>query len=150
MRIDRLARRPDAQLAQLSWRLLQEHLSWRPATNPFTRFGERLARELPGFAERSLPRYHAWAFASIRQAGSAFELAAAHLRWHAGFGRPQLLAPAECFDAIAQGNKALILKAARAVNSGRPLDAAPLCAELAQSWDRGMTLLGDCVGAAEA
>jgi hypothetical protein len=88
-----------------------------------------------------LPRYHAWAFASVRQAGAAFELAAAHLRWHAQFGRPDLEPAAECFDAIAQGNKALILKAARAVNSGRPLDTAPICAELAHSWDRGMALL---------
>jgi hypothetical protein len=145
VRIDRLVKRPPAELAQRSWHLLQEHVRWRPATNPFTRFGERLAQELPGFAERSLPRYHAWAFASVRQAGAAFELAAAHLRWHAGFERPALLPAAECFDAIAQGNKTLILKAARAVNSGRPLDAAPLCAELAQSWDRGMALLHEAV-----
>jgi hypothetical protein len=145
VRIGRLVKRPPAELARISWRLLQEHVQWRPATNPFTRFGERLARDLPGFAERSLPRYHAWAFASIRQAGSAFELAAAHLRWHAGLGRPELLSAAECFDAIAQGNKTLILKAARAVNSGRALDAAPLCAELAQSWDRGMALLLEAV-----
>jgi hypothetical protein len=86
----------------------------------------------------------------VRQAGAAFELAAAHLRWHAGFGRPQLLPAAECFDAIAQGNKALILKAARAVNSGRPLDAVPLCTELAESWERGMGLLGECVNASPA
>jgi hypothetical protein len=145
VRIDRMVRRPAPELAAISWRLLREHVAWRPDTNPFTRFRERLAQELPGFAERSLPRYHAWAFASVRQAGSAFELAAAHLRWHAGFGRPELLPAAEGFDAIAQGNKALILKAARAVNSGRALDAAPLCAELAQAWDRAMGLLRDAV-----
>ena len=143
--VDRMVKRAPEELAAISWRLLREHVAWRPATNPFTRFGERLAQELPGFAERSLPRYHAWAFASVRQAGSAFELAASHLRWHAQFGRDELLAPAECFDAIAQGNKTLILKAARSVNSGRALDAAPLCDELAQSWQRGMELLHEAV-----
>jgi hypothetical protein len=145
VRVDRMVKRPPEELAAISWRLLREHVEWRPATNPFTRFGERLAQELPGFAERSLPRYHAWAFASVRQAGSAFELAASHLRWHAQFGRPELLPAAECFDAIAQGNKTLILKAARSVNSGRPLEAAPLCDELAQSWQRGMELLHEAV-----
>ena len=47
------------------------------------------------------------------------------------------------FDAIAQGNKALILKAARSVNSGRPLDPAALFSDMAQAWDRGMVLLRD-------
>jgi hypothetical protein len=145
VRVDRMVKRPAEELAAISWRLLREHVAWRPATNPFTRFGERLAHELPGFAERSLPRYHAWAFASVRQAGSAFELAASHLRWHAQFGRDELLPAAECFDAIAQGNKTLILKAARSVNSGRALDAAALCDELAQSWQRGMDLLHEAV-----
>jgi hypothetical protein len=145
VRIDRMVRREPQALARIAWELLREHLAWRPATNPFTRFGERLAQDLPGFAERSLARYHAWAFASVRQAGAAFELAAAHLRWHAGLGRTELLPAAEQFDTIAQGNKTLILKAARSVNSGRPLDAAPLCAELAQAWDRGMDLLRERV-----
>lgn len=145
VRVDRMVKRAPEELAAISWRLLREHVAWRPATNPFTRFGQRLSQELPGFAERSLPRYHAWAFASVRQAGSAFELAASHLRWHAQFGRDALLAPAESFNAIAQGNKTLILKAARSVNSGRPLDAAPLCNELAQSWQRGMNLLQEAV-----
>ena len=93
--------------------------------------------------EGGLDRYHAWAFASVRQAGAAFELAAAHLRYHVGFGMSGLRPSAELFDAIAQGNKTLILKAARAVNSGRPLDAGPLFAEMAQAWDRGMVLLQD-------
>jgi hypothetical protein len=145
VRVDRMVRRPAEELAAISWRLLREHVAWCPATNPFARFGERLAHELPGFAERSLPRYHAWAFASVRQAGSAFELAASHLRWHAQFGRDELLPAAECFDAVAQGNKTLILKAARSVNSGRALDAAALCDELAQSWQRGMDLLREAV-----
>jgi hypothetical protein len=56
-----------------------------------------------------------------------------------------LLPAADSFDAIAQGNKALILKGARAVNSGRPLDAAPLVNDMAQAWDRGMAALGEAL-----
>jgi hypothetical protein len=145
VRIDRLARRRDDDLADGSLALLRKHFARRPDSNPLERFGERLARDLPALQSAGLPAYHAWAFAGIRQAGSAFELAAAHLRWLAGFGRARLLPAADSFDAIAQGNKALILKGARAVNSGRPLDAAPLVNDMAQAWDRGMAALGEAL-----
>jgi hypothetical protein len=145
VRIDRLARRPEDDLAACSLALLRKHYARRPASNPLERFGERLARDLPALQSAGLPTYHAWAFAGIRQAGSAFELAGAHLRWLAGFGRPGLLPAADSFEAIAQGNKALILKGARAVNSGRPLDAARLVREMAQAWDRGMAMLGEAL-----
>jgi hypothetical protein len=143
--IDRIVRHPPADLAVLALRLLRKHLEWRPTTNPFVRFGDRFAQDLAQLREAGLDRYHAWAFASVRQAGAAFELAAAHLRWLADFDLTGLLPSAELFEAIAQGNKALILKAARSVNSGRPLDAAPLFAEMAQAWDRGMVLLQDAL-----
>lgn len=143
VRIDRRVQRPPQQLADCSLALLRKHFARRPVTNPLERFGERLPRDLPGLQDTGLARYHAWAFAGIRQAGSAFELAAAHLRWLAGFGLAGLLPAAHCFEAIAQGNKALILKGARAVNSRKPLDAAPLVREMAQAWDRGMAALGE-------
>lgn len=141
--VDGIVRRPSAELAMHSLRLLRRHFDRRPSTNPLRRFGDRFAQDLPGLQASGLPHYHAWAFATIRQAGAAFDLAAANLRWQAGFGHAELIAAAECFDVIAQGSKALILKGARAVNSGRPLDAAPLFAEMAQAWDRGMALLAD-------
>jgi Domain of unknown function (DUF1839) len=141
VRIDRLVRHPPAELAVRSFALLHRHVDRRPLTNPFHRFADRFASDLPELQAAGLPRYHAWAFASIRQAGAAFDLLAANLRWQAGFGRPDLIAAAECFDAIAEGNKALILKGARAVNSGRPFDAAPIFQGMAGAWDRGMALL---------
>ena len=141
VRIDRMTHLPPSELAAISWDLLKRHLARRPATNPMHRFGKRFQKDLPLLQASGLAHYHAWAFASIRQAGAAFDLLAAHCRWQAGFGRGELTAAAVCFDAIAQGHKVLILKAARAVNSGRPLDAAPLFAEMAQSWDQGIPLL---------
>lgn len=145
VRIDRLVQRPPSQLAACSWGLLQRHFERRPASNPLRRFGERFARDLPALQVQGLPHYHAWAFVCIRQAGAAFDLAGAHLRWLAEFNHPELMAPAACFDAIAQGNKALVLKGARAVNSGRPLDAAPLFADMALAWDQAMVLLSDAL-----
>lgn len=145
VRIDRLRAAPPQELAASSLALLRKHFARRPATNPIERFGERLASDLPGLQAAGLARYHAWAFAGIRQAGSAFELAAAHLRWLAGFGLTDLLPAADAFEAIAQGHKALILKGARAVNARKPLDAAPLVRDMAQAWDRGMGVLAEAL-----
>ena len=41
-------------------------------------------------------------------------------------------------DAASQANKALILKGARSVHTGRPLDASVLVGQMAQAWDDGM------------
>lgn len=141
IRIDRMERLDPVALAARSWQLLKRHFDRRPLSNPFVRFGDRFARDLPELQSKGLPYYHAWAFASIRQAGAAFDLAAAHLRWQANFGHPALNASADCFDSIAQSNKALILKGARAVNSGRALDASQQFSEMAQAWNKGMDLL---------
>ena len=141
IRCDRVLRRPQLELAALSAQLLRAHLAHRPATNPLRRFGVRLDHDLPQLQLRGLAHYHAWAFATIRQCGAAFELAAAHLRWQAQCGGTDTQPAAESFEQIGQGCKALILKVARAVNTGRPLDAAPLLDAMADAWDAGMRLL---------
>ena len=141
VRIDRLVRRSPEALAKRSLSLLKRHVDRRPESNPISRFGQRFASDLPVLQANGLPYYHAWAFASVRQVGAAFDLAASHLRWQAGFGHPELVAPAECFDSIAQGSKALILKGARSVNSGKPFESAPLFEDMASAWDKGMRLL---------
>ncbi len=141
VRVDRMLQRPPEELAAMAWKLLKRHVERRPVSNPFSRFGQRFAVDLPMLQAKGLTHYHAWAFATIRQAGAAFDLGATHLRWQAGFGHPELLQAAAHFDFIAQSNKALILKGARAVNSGKSFDSAPLFADLAQAWDQGMALL---------
>lgn len=145
VRVDRLVKRPEKELAAMSFALLRRYAAWRPATNPFARFAARLESDLPGLRAGGLTHYHAWAFASVRQAGAAFELAAAQLRWLAGLGHPELGAAAESFDAISQANKALILKGARAVHTGRALDAHALVNSMAQAWDQGMEQVDRCL-----
>src|SRR5262249_12851564 len=50
---------------RLAW-----HLARRPATNPFERFGAALERDLPTLLEGEPEQYHAYAFATVRMAGS--------------------------------------------------------------------------------
>lgn len=139
VRIGRRARRDDDDLKQLAFALLREHYEWRPRRNPFTAFGERFARDMPAMREAGLQHYHAWAFASIRQAGAAFELAAAHLRW---LGLDE---PAAQFREISAANKSLILKGARAAATGKLFDAKEAMAVTAAAWDDGMAQLATCL-----
>lgn len=138
-----LVRRPTNELQAYARAQLRRHFARRPRHNPVTRFAERLARDLPELTERGLAHYHAWAFATIRQLGAAFELLAAHLRWHA---EPAFEPAATDFDKLANGSKVLILKGARAVNGRRGLDTAALFGELEAAWANGMASLGSALG----
>ncbi|MEO6030785.1 MAG: DUF1839 family protein [Burkholderiaceae bacterium] len=148
--IDRVQTRSDAELRRISSELLRTHLAWRPADNPITRFHARFDADLPALQSAGLARYHAWAFATLRQLGAAFELAALYLRWlHGGDLQTQADPDAganahpsiAAFELIALQAKTLLLKSARAVNSGRPVDAGALFGEMAQAWERGIAAL---------
>ena len=142
IRIDRLVRKPQIELALSSFELLQLHFARRPLKNPFGSFADCFAKELPELQAKGLSYYHAWAFATIRQAGAAFSLAAANLRWQAGLlGYRYLEDAAECFDGISQNCKVLILKGARAVNTQRSFEVSPIFLEMAQAWNLGMAVL---------
>jgi Domain of unknown function (DUF1839) len=138
VRIDRVVRRPPDELRTLSRALVRKHLPRRPADNPVARFGQRFAADLPWLTAEGLAFYHAWAFSTVRQLGAAFELAALHLRW---LGDAPLLPAADAFARVSDGSKAFILKAARAVNGKRVLDAGPMFGEMAASWQAGMDVL---------
>ena len=142
IRLDRIVRLPAHELAARSLQLLRTHHARRPLDNPVRRFGERLREDLPMLQERGLAYYHAWAFATIRQLGAAFELAAAHLDWLAATQGSAPYRAAPCFLKIAIGAKTLILKAARAVNARRALDSAGSLDALASAWSEGMDALG--------
>lgn len=148
VRVDRVQRLAPADLAALALARLAMHSARRPAENPVRRWGARFAAELPRLQERGLPYYHAWAFATTRQLGASMELLAAHLRWLAA-ARPSdsLTAAADEFQRLSEGAKTFILKAARAVNSRKPLDASTTFDEMAGAWERGQSALANGVAA---
>jgi hypothetical protein len=119
--------------------LLRRHLAKRPATNPFERFGVQLTRELPALLEYGLEEYHAYAFATVRMAGSAFEIAASHIEWLLG---AQAVPARAAMGEIVDGCKALSFRLARR----RPFDAEPLVASLAHAWARAVDDLVGSVG----
>lgn len=119
--------------------LLRHHLARRPATNPFPRFGAQLDRRLPELLEGDAAEYHAYAFATVRMAGAAFGIAAAHADWLLGErGRRA----AEAFTRIVDGSKVLSMRLARR----RPFETEPRIAALAEAWDEGLAALDAAVG----
>jgi hypothetical protein len=146
VRLERKVHRADEALRLLSWRLWEKHLRRIPSSNPIARFQARFERELPLLQERGLAHYHAWAFATTRQLGASFELAASNLRWLRGLGETGLEPAIEAFDVIASGAKSFILKGARVVNSRKPFDSSAMFAELGDAWDRGLRSLSQRLG----
>jgi hypothetical protein len=141
VRTDRLVKRSESALAELTWQLLHKHVARIPQTNPIARFKERFAVDLKSMQEKGLKHYNAWAFAATRQLGAAFELAAANLRWLEKHGHSDLESAALCFDEISASSKAFILKGARAVNSKKDMDLAATFDGMISAWDRGMKML---------
>ncbi|MEJ6022205.1 DUF1839 family protein [Ramlibacter sp. PS4R-6] len=137
VRIERSVRRPDGELAEIAMELLGHHFQFKPAANPFIAFAPRLAKELAQLHERGPAYYHEWAFASVRQAGAAFELAAAHLDWLARHGY-DFDGAATGFRTLSSTCKSLILKGARVAHTGKPFDAKPAMDTAAQAWEEAM------------
>jgi hypothetical protein len=116
--------------------LLRGHLAKRPAENPFERFGWALAHELPALLERGLDDYHAYAFATVRMAGSAFEILASHAQWL--FGERAAGATA-AMEEIVAGCKAMSFRLARR----RQFDPAGLVESMAAGWERTIDTLSE-------
>lgn len=114
---------------------LRRHLALRPADNPFARFGARLQADLPGLLEGDAEGYHAYAFATVRMAGSAFELLRSHVCWL--FGEDGLPSAAEPLDRIVESCKVLSFRLARR----RAFDPSATIEGMAAAWQEAMEAL---------
>ncbi len=139
VRFDAGRRLDGDELRAESLRRLRYHFERRPTANPFTRFAEALRDDLPRLLERSHADYHAYAFATVRMAGSAFELCSAHVTWLFG---DDGAAAEQALARIVSGSKALSFKLARR----RAFDPERALGELADAWDEAFTALGGLLG----
>lgn len=137
-RVDRLLRLPPKELTQISVEVLKSHLARLPAGNPIERFAVQFPKDVAWLQAEGLPLYHGYAFATLRQLGANFELAAAYLEWLAAQGEEGLGDAQKAFAEISSGAKALVLKTARAVNAKKVVDFAPILSEMAAAWEAGM------------
>ena len=129
-------------LLEASKALTRMHLRGRPAKNPVREFIPRFAKDLPWLRDEAAEQFHPYAFATLRQLGAAFELAASYLRWL----DPTLEAAALPFEVISTTCKAMLFKLARTVMNKKPFDAQPMLEALATGWDTGMAVLDERFG----
>jgi hypothetical protein len=116
--------------------MLRHHLARRPRRNPWLDFGKRLASDLPDLISGAASA-HAYAFATVRQCGAAFELAKSFVEWLAGPVSAHGAVAAECLGRQVNGAKTLLFRLARR----RMFDPAPEIEQLAADWDAAMRAL---------
>jgi hypothetical protein len=121
---------------------MARHLARKPAQNPIVRYEREFSQQVPRLAG-DLTRFHAYAFASLRQCGSAYELGARYLRWLLP-DTSGALAAADDLDAIGAASKTAMLRLARAVATKKTMDLKPLLA-VAPLWDDAFQRLNRCV-----
>jgi hypothetical protein len=141
VRFDAGDRLEGAALRDAAMRLLGRHLARRPASNPFERFGAQLVRQLPVLLDGGLEDFHAYAFATVRMAGSAFEVATDHVGWLLG---DTAVEARTAMREIVDGCKAMSFRLARR----RTFDPAPSIEALGGAWERAMTGLQAAAGGA--
>lgn len=137
VRFDAAPRLRGPDLRDQAIAILRRHLGRRPRRNPWLAFGERLAKDFPALLASTDRDYHAYAFATVRQCGAAFELAQSFVQWIADSPNVHALAAADFLGRQVDGAKALLMKLARR----RAFDPEPTIRRLSEDWEMAIDSL---------
>jgi uncharacterized protein DUF1839 len=137
VRFDAGPRLKGGDLRRAAYEMLGRQLRLRPQRNPWLAFGERLSRDLPDLLAGTDTNYHAYAFATVRQCGAAFEVARSFVGWLADLSSAHAGAAADALGRQVNGAKALLYRLARR----RAFDPAPAIKQLAEDWETAMDAL---------
>lgn len=136
--LDRVVRRDSARQADLTRRLVVEHLARRPADNPVDRLRLRVEAELEQLSAQGMTAFHPFAFSTLRQCGASAELSASVLAWLAEHGSGPPLSVAAAFTAAAVAAKTAQFALARLGRRGHA-DLERVLRAVAAAWAEGMT-----------
>lgn len=114
------------ELTALSVASLRAQLGKLPTQNPFERFRARFEKDLEWLAGEPMETFHGYSFATLRQYGACFELAANYLDWLAARGENGLDATARLYAEISEIAKTVQFKLARTLARKRKLDLSPI------------------------
>jgi hypothetical protein len=131
IKLDRLVRRNHEETWRIATRQVAAHLGRRPEVDPICAFRNRFATDLGWIKEGGGRQFHPYAFATLRQLGSAAELAASLCEW---LRRAE---GASHFQQVAATAKTMQFKLARAA-SGRTVDFDQLFDALEAEWTQAM------------
>ena len=118
--------------------IIRGHIGRMVPGNPFGRFEERLAQDLPGLLAGDEAQYHAYTFATFRMAGAGFELLASHVDW---LLEGEGTRPVAAMGRIAEGCKVLGFKLARR----RAFDPTEAMRALSDAWTEAMGSLDEAL-----
>ena len=140
VKLDRIHHASPAELRAHAVAQLRAHLQRRPAENPFLPYRRRFQQDMDWL--RAEPaQFHGYAFATLRQLGSCFDLAAIFLRWLQERGEPDLEPAALALDGLSGSAKVLQLKLARFASNKKPFDATEMLDTMQASWASAMDYL---------
>ena len=137
----------ESELTERAVALTRRYLARRPSRNPIAAHRERFPADLDWMRASSNPNlFHQYAFATFRQVGSCFEVAADYLRWLETRTGISVSVAAGELEAIAKTAKAVQFKLARAVTLKRDVDFAGAFDSMVLNWDTAMTELAGVYG----
>jgi len=142
--LDRIVHRDPPELRAVARERLARHVACLPDHNPVGAYAAQLDRDVAWLAAGEPDVFHRYAFATLRQCGAAWELAASFLRWlggEAGDAAPR-------FDALAAAAHTLQLRLARVAYTRKPADLSAPLAAMAAEWDAGAEVLRRAAGRA--
>ena len=125
-------------LLERSLGLLRHQLALLPQTNPFAKFKPQFAEDLEWLKQQDLETFHQYSFATLRQFGACYELAANYLNWLRAGGEAQLEDIIQNIRSISETAKVYQFQLARTVSRKKSLDLSPLDS-MAQYWDAAMS-----------
>jgi hypothetical protein len=115
-------------LREASLTTLRHHLARRPGSNPAERFGSSLVTQMPALLQGDMRGFHAYAFATVRIAGSGFEALGSYVDWLFGTDARGTTEPIARF---VEACKILSFRLARR----REFDPQEQLSALASSWE---------------
>jgi hypothetical protein len=139
VKLDAIKRLDGSELTEAALDLVRHHLARRPVTNPVLRFRKRLEQDIEWLRAEGLATFHQYAFATLRQFGSAAELTGSLCAWLAERGE-QIGELGKEFSELAAHAKTAQFQLARMV-SGRDIDISPILDTMERGWDASMELL---------
>jgi hypothetical protein len=127
----------DDELVLASVQLLRRQLHRLPESNPFAQFKIRIEADIQWLMDARLETFHLYSFATLRQFGAAYELAATYLHWLQGQTSKSLKTAIASFMHISEAAKTLQFHLARSIARNKPLNLSPLDS-LAHRWQTAL------------
>lgn len=125
------------QLVNTSVELLKQQLTLIPDTNPFIKFKTRFAADVDWLMNEPMEVFHQYSFATLRQFGACYELAALYFDWLSGHDVPGLEPVRDAFALLSTGAKTMQFQLARSMARKKPINLIPVD-EMAGTWQIAM------------